>query len=401
MERYDLIVIGAGISGLSLAHYCQRAGLKTLVIERSERIGGCFNSHSFSGDAAGFWLELGAHTCYNSYGNLIGIMEQCALLDRILAREKVSFRMLVDSGIKSIPSQLSFLELFASVWHIFTQEKKGASVASYYATIVGKKNFDRVFAPAFNAVVSQRANDVPADMLFKKRPRRKDILKSYTLVGGLQTITDTIARNPGITTMTGTDVTGITFDGSSYRLTTADGTTFEATTLALATPPPEASRLLQGVAPELSPFLARIPCETIETVGVAVQKDALRIAPLAGIIAVNDIFYSAVSRDTVPHESQRGFSFHFKAGTADQEGKLRRISEVLGVKRETLRHVATQENRLPSPVVGHGEITDGIDRLIAGRRLLVTGNYFAGMAIEDCVSRSRSEFERLTAMGYR
>lgn len=401
MERYDVIVIGAGISGLSLAHYCRGAGLETLVLERSERVGGCFHSHTFTGDAAGFWAELGAHTCYNSYGNLIAIIERCHLMDSLLPRAKVSFRLLIDSQIKSIPSQLSFPELITSAWRLFTLEKRGESVASYYSRIVGKRNFERVFAPAFNAVISQRANDVPADMLFKKRPRRKDVLKSFTLAGGLQTITDTIAGQPGITIVTGVDVTGIAADGDSYRLTTADGKTYETTILALAVPPPEAARLTGGCAPELSQLLGRIGCETIETVGVALPKEALQIPPLAGIIAVDDLFYSAVSRDTVPHESLRGFSFHFKAGRVDLEEKLRRIGEVLGVERETLRHVVTRENRLPSPLVGHEEITAGIDRLTAGTRLLVTGNYFAGMAVEDCVSRSRSEFERLKAMDQR
>jgi hypothetical protein len=53
----------------------------------------------------GFWLELGAHTCYNSYRNLIGIIEDCQILDRLVQREKVPFRMRVGNQIKSIPSQ--------------------------------------------------------------------------------------------------------------------------------------------------------------------------------------------------------------------------------------------------------------------------------------------------------
>ena len=185
MNRYDTIIIGAGISGLSLAHYCVGAGMKTLVIEKSERTGGCFHSHRFGGDAAGFWLELGAHTCYNSYGNLLAIMEENQLLQRLVRREKVSFRMLVDSGIRSIPSQLNFLELLLSAPRIFTTGKSGESVASYYSRIVGRKNYERVFGPAFNAILSQRADDFPAGMLFNKRPRRKEILKSFTLEGGL------------------------------------------------------------------------------------------------------------------------------------------------------------------------------------------------------------------------
>jgi protoporphyrinogen oxidase len=398
MTQYDIIIIGAGISGLSLAHYCAEAGMATLVIEKSDRTGGCFHSHRFQGDAASFWLELGAHTCYNSYGNLLGIMEQNRLIGSILKREKVSFRMLVDSEIQSITSQLSFPELFTSAWRLFTLQKDGESVASYYSRIVGKGNFERVFAPAFNAVISQRANDFPANMLFNKRPRRKDIIKSFTLNGGLQTITDTIAARPGITLLTGTVVANIDQAGEKFLVATEDGASYEATGLAVAIPPNEAANLLHGTAPELASLLAGIKVETIETVGVAVKKEQLTLQPLAGIIASNDVFYSAVSRDTVPHDSYRGFSFHFKAGKLAHEEKLQRICQVLKVRREDLQQVAARESRLPSPVVGHGSIVASIDRLLAGTRLLVAGNYFAGMAVEDCIVRSRSEFTRLQGM---
>jgi UDP-galactopyranose mutase len=37
----------------------------------------------------------------------------------------------------------------------------------------------------------------------------------------------------------------------------------------------------------------------------------------------------------------------------------------------------------------------GVAAALAGKRLAVTGNYFAGLAIEDCVSRSVSEWGRI------
>lgn len=396
MKQYDLIVIGAGISGLSLASYAASAGRGTLVLERSGRAGGCFHSHRFEREAAGFWLELGAHTCYNSYGGLIGLMEQYGLMGSILPREKVSFRMLVDGEIRTIASQLSFPELLASAWRLFTLKKEGESVASYYGRIVGRSNYERVFAPAFNAVISQRANDFPADMLFNKRPRRKDVIKSFTLQGGLSSVTDRISALPGMSLETGAEVSRIARSGERYVVELSDGRGFEAGRLALATPPPEASRLVAEIAPELARVLARIKVETIESVGVAVLKEKLKLPPLAGIIAADDHFYSAVSRDTVPHATYRGFSFHFKSGRLPLQGKLKRIAEVLGVRQEELEQVVQRESRLPSPVVGHGALTAEIDQRLASGKLCVTGNYFAGMAIEDCIVRSRKEFERLT-----
>ena len=396
MEQYDAVVIGAGISGLSLASYAAAAGLSTLVIEKSSRAGGCFHSHRFQGEADGFWLELGAHTCYNSYGGLIRLMEQHGLMGSILAREKVSFKMLVDNEVRSIASQLSFPELFASAWRLFTLKKEGESVASYYGSIVGRRNYERVFAPAFNAVISQRANDFPADMLFNKRPRRKDVIKSFTLQGGLSTVTDRISSLPGVTLITEAEVSRIAKSGERFVLELADGRGFQSDRLALAVPPPEAARLSADLAPALSGILARIKVENIETVGVAVSREKLKLPPVAGIIPAKDDFYSAVSRDTVPHPGYRGFSFHFKSGRLPLEAKLKRIAQVLQVGPQDLEQVAERESRLPSPVVGHGRLTAELDRGLAAGNLFVTGNYFAGMAVEDCIVRSRKEFERLS-----
>jgi protoporphyrinogen/coproporphyrinogen III oxidase len=396
MKQYDAIVIGAGISGLSLASYAAGAGLSTLVIEKSGRVGGCFHSHRFQGKAEGFWLELGAHTCYNSYGGLIGLMEQYGLMGSILAREKVSFKMLVDNEIRSITSQLSFPELISSAWRLFSLKKEGESVASYYGRIVGRKNYERVFAPAFNAVISQRANDFPANMLFNKRPRRKDVIKSFTMQGGLASITDRISAIPGVTLVTEAQVSRISKSAAGFVVELSDGRGFESDRLALAVPPPEASRLADEINPELAGVLARIKVENIESVGFAVGKEKLKLPLLAGIIPVSDDFYSAVSRDTVPHASYRGFSFHFKSGRLPLDAKLKRAAEVLRVRREDLEQVVERDSRLPSPVVGHERLIAEIDKSIAGQKLFVTGNYFAGMAVEDCIVRSRKEFERLS-----
>jgi len=58
-------------------------------------------------------------------------------------------------------------------------------------------------------------------------------------------------------------------------------------------------------------------------------------------------------------------------------------------------NVVSKTNQLPALRVGHGERTRDVDRMLAGTRLALTGNYFTGVAIEDCVIRSRQEWVRL------
>ncbi len=393
MGKYDIIIIGAGISGLSLAHYCSREGLKTLVIEKSERVGGTLHSHRFE-DAGGLWIELGAHTCYNSYRNLIGIIEDCMILDHLIRREKVPFKMLVDSRIKSISSQLDFLEFLLSVPHIFTIKKGGQSIESYYSKIVGRTNFERVIAPAMSAVISQEANRFPADMLFKKRPRRKDIIKKYTLTNGLQMITDSIASQKDIEIVKGKEVLAVEFRDGLFQITT-DGIIYGADCLALATPASVAAGLLREPFPDVSVKLSQIRVEAVESAGIAVKKDLVSIAPVAGIIPISDSFYSVVSRDTVRHDEYRGFTFHFKPRLMNYEAKLKRIAEVLGLRQGQLEHVVVKDNFVPSLKTGHDTLVRTIEQSISSSRLLLTGNYFDGMAIEDCVIRSLKEFLRL------
>src|SRR6185369_4842338 len=119
---------------------------------------------------------------------------------------------------------------------------------------------------------------------------------------------------PGVTVITEAEIGRIAKSAGRFVVELADGPGFESVQLALATPPPEASRLAAEIAPALSGVLGRIKVEAIESIGAAVVKEKLKLGPVAGIIAGNDDFYSAVSRDTVPHPTMRGFSFHFKSG---------------------------------------------------------------------------------------
>ena len=394
MDKQDIIIIGAGISGLSFAHYCAQEGMKTLVIEKTERVGGTFHSHRFSGEVGDFWLELGAHTGYNSYGNFLGLLEDCHVLDSIIRRAKVSFRMLIDHSTKSIFSQLDLAELLLSAPNLFILRKKGKSIESYYSKIMGRKNFEKVFRPAFSAIICQEADDFPADMLLQKRRRRKDIIKQYTFKGGMQTATDAIASQANIGIKTGLTVEKISFDGSIFSVATSGGS-FESSRLALASPASTAAELLQGVFTEVSGLLAQIKTATVASVGVAIKKEAVHLSPVSGLIPANDIFYSVVSRDTVPHDHYRGFTFHFKPGLLTRKEKIERIASVLGLRVNQLEFIAEKENYIPSLRIGHPEIIANVERLLAGIPLFLTGNYFRGVAIEDCVSRSLSEFQRL------
>lgn len=56
--RYDAIVVGAGIAGLGVAGLLQRAGMKTLCLEKDEQAGGRMQSFDLEG---GWRVDIGLH----------------------------------------------------------------------------------------------------------------------------------------------------------------------------------------------------------------------------------------------------------------------------------------------------------------------------------------------------
>jgi len=394
----DLLVVGAGISGLTLAHLATARGMRVQVLEAAERPGGCLWSHEFDTPAPGFWVELGAHTCFNSYGTLLEVMDGCGLTGEALKKRKVSYRMRAGGTQHSIFSRLHLLELLASLRHLPFTKKAGMTVRAYYGRVLGERNYEDVFGPAFNAVICQDAAPFDAQALFRKKPRRKDVLRSFTMGGGLQRIALEIARRSTFALHTGVSVASLRRDGEAWTATAGDGTRWTAPRAALAVPAAQAAGLIEAEDAELAGILAGIPMVDIESIAVVVPAHRLSSKPTAGIIAVDEDFYSAVARDPVHDPRARGFTFHFKPGRLDAEDKLECAARVLGIARADIAAHAERLNRLPQLGVGHAEVVAEIDRRLSGTGLGLTGNYFHGVSIEDCASRSAAELSRLTSI---
>ncbi len=391
---FDHIVIGAGISGLGAAHFSARRGLGTLVLESSERIGGCINSQRFE-TLSGFWTEAGGHTCFNSYGNLLSILDDLGLTSQVQAKVKVGYSLWKDGQRRSILSALHPWEAIGSIPRIFWAPKAGRSVADYYATVFGRRNYRDLLRHAFQAVICQPADDYPAAALFRRKPRRKEVVKAFTFAEGLSTIPAAIAAQEGIQVRTGQGIEAIEPQEDGFRVVTQESGAIHCTHLTLAVPPNAAAALLPTGFEEARAAIAGIGMAEIETLVLVFHTADLDLLPLAGLIAVEDAFYSAVSRDFLPDETHRGFAFHFRPGVLDPEAQVTHACKVIGVGTDRIAGQAWIRNRLPALRQGHEDLVRRLDSALFGKRLGVTGNWFIGVSMEDALTRSRSESDRL------
>lgn len=74
-DLYDTIILGAGLTGLTIAHYLRRAGHRVLVLEQGDRPGGVIQTVAENG----FVFEAGPNTGVISSVELVKLMEELGL----------------------------------------------------------------------------------------------------------------------------------------------------------------------------------------------------------------------------------------------------------------------------------------------------------------------------------
>ena len=395
----DVLVVGAGVSGAALAHAAAASGARVRVLEAGPRPGGCLASERLE---SGFWFELGAHTLYNSYGATIEALEALGLAGDLVPRAKPVLRLL--EGDRVLPGknlglllgQMRKLQLVAALPRWIGASPRGRTVREHFGRLVGPDNYRRVLGPMLSAVPSQTADDLPADLLFKKRPRRKDVRRSFTLPRGLGTLVEGLLDPPGVELWTDAVAVAVARTGEGFAVDLADGRRVEAPRLVLALPPQATAGLLRGAAPAVAELAGGIGEATADSLGFAVPAEASPLPRATFFIPRDDALLSVVTRDVVPDPQRRGFTLHFRPGLGRDE-RLERAARLVGIAPEAFEGLAERRTLLPAPRRGHAERVAALDRALAGGPLGLTGNWFGGLSIEDCVLRSRSEWSRLAA----
>src|SRR5690606_6491662 len=82
MVNYDVLIIGAGIAGLSCGVRLAEAGLKVCVVEASDVPGG--RARRWSDTVMGESVDIGPHILLNKYANRRALLERLGTADQVL-----------------------------------------------------------------------------------------------------------------------------------------------------------------------------------------------------------------------------------------------------------------------------------------------------------------------------
>ena len=155
-KQVDTIILGAGISGLTLAHYLNKKNLDFLVVESQPKVGG--NIISF--EKSGFVCENGPNTVLLNKKSVIELIDEIGLKDKIIfPNDYNNKRFLLRKG-KLIPIPQNFIEFIKTnllsltsklrlIIEIFIpKHNRNVSVKSFFKKRFGN-NFEEIFVEPF------------------------------------------------------------------------------------------------------------------------------------------------------------------------------------------------------------------------------------------------------------
>lgn len=255
--KKDVVIIGAGITGLTLAHQLGKSELDFLILEKEQRSGGKI----LSTRAEGYICECGPNTILYRGDALITLIRELGLESELVFandRHSKNRYILNHSGIEKLPlSPGSFLNsgLLSgkSKWRVITDyfrktpvDIEKASVAEYFAARYGESVVSNIIDPFVTGIY---AGD-PYNMSFRYSfPKLYELEKEYgnlirgfmkntgktrrsgkeqkgifSFSEGLKTLTDRLEGKSGNKILKGAEVTRIIHERHSYRIQyTRDG----------------------------------------------------------------------------------------------------------------------------------------------------------------------------------
>ncbi|MDP6967692.1 MAG: protoporphyrinogen oxidase [Gammaproteobacteria bacterium] len=314
MPSYDVLVIGAGVSGLATARWLAMRGRRVAVCEAQAHLGGKIQSRK----QQGYLTEQAASMLVNYRPEVNQILQACGLQDQLLERcaQATSARYVVrDNQLQAVPMHLPGL-LRASLFswpqklRLLTEplrprgRPEQESVADFVRRRFGQEVLDTAMEPFISGTLAsdpERANaaatlprlshleqqygSITAGILVKKLLRQRSAMQSQTLSfkDGMQSLPEQLAQHPNIDTYCSTSVSHIepaSFHGSRQgwlaHTSSGDGNrSISAKQLVLSVPAPVAARLLRTHNGQLADLLASIEYAPLNIVHTGFQAQSI------------------------------------------------------------------------------------------------------------------------------
>jgi oxygen-dependent protoporphyrinogen oxidase len=459
IER-DVVVVGAGISGLTLAFRLQQQGCSVAVVEERPRVGGAITTQSRDG----FQWEEGPNSFLPApeWLNLVadvGIADRLVWADGKLPRfvywdgellpvpmsptAAIGSRLLtLGAKLRALRGVLGFVgyppDREETVRQFFSRQlgpqvverlvapftsgvyagdiDQLSAAAAFARLAVLEENYGSLFAGIFQAPKPQRP---PLSEAIQPVPQRSQL---GNFVKGMQELPTAIASHLGEAIHLEWRALSLQPEGMHYRLQfqTPNGPqTLKASAVAITTPAYAAASLLQPLQPEAAALLDAIPYPHVASVALGYPAEALP-TPLQGfgqlfprgqgIRTLGTIWTSSL----FPGRAPKGYHclLSYIGGATDPEiAKLSDAELVAFVHRDLSRTLLVRQiescvlgvrrwsQAIPQYVLGHRQRLQRLRELLVDLPgIVLCSNYIDGVALGDCVKRAEAQVAPLLKM---
>jgi len=449
----DVLVVGAGLSGLVTAFRAKRAGLSVAVFEIGSRPGGVIGS----GRHSGALFERGPNSGLDTTPLINAMLDDLGIrADRVDGSKASSKRyVLRDGRLVALPmSPGAFLRTplfsFGAKLRLFAEPFIGKagpdveeSIAQFVRRRLGPEFLDYAIEPFVAGIyagdpetlsvpaafprlhaLEQQYGSLIKGAILGARQRRKNADKaknaasSFSFRDGMQTLTDALARAVGqvdcdvkVTRVDRCPDGGFTVTGERF------GMAFErhARAVVVATPAHSAAGIVQAMAPVAAEALREIPYPPVTVVASAYRRREILhsldgfgfLAPAKERPAVlGTLFSSTMFENRAPTEVAVLTTFVggrrnpdlATASDAEIRGAVQEeLARLLGAGADPMWSEVTRWPRaIPQYTMGHlpriAKVEEA-ERSIPG--LYFCANYRGGVSIGDCVKAGHATAERV------
>lgn len=449
----DVLVIGAGISGLTAAFRLARSGLRVEVMDADSRPGGVIGTKR----SAGVLYERGPNSILDTNRYIPALLNDLGIdQERIEAGRVASKRYVVRGGtLAALPttpaafiktpvfSLRAKLRLLREPLIPRAHQTYDQSVSEFVKRRLGQEFLDygiepfvagiyagdpdelslRAAFPRLHALEQRYGSLIIGQLLgarerARQTERAKNVAGSFSFREGMQTLPDALARAIGRvrTRVRATHIRRGDDRGLIVQLEDAGGA-FEARarSVVLAVPAHAAAVLVRAAAPDAASALAAIPCPAVASVAVSYSRSAVAHAldgfgflvprverrRILGSLFSSTLFAGRAAGDAVLLTTFLGGRRNPEvAAQSDDEigrtvtGELAELVGASGAPR--LCAVTRWREAIPQYTLGHLE---RMERALAAERalpgLFLCSSYRGGVSVGDCIKSACETAERV------
>ena len=444
-DRVDAAVIGAGLSGLVVAHALQRSGHRVIVVESSDRSGGVIGTR----ERDGFLYETAANSALDDSPALSQLIEALGIAgERVGVQARAAKRYIVRDGrLRALPtsppallgsdafSLRAKLRLLREPLIARASPHSEETVAEFTRRRLGDEWLDYAIDPFVSGVhagdpealslraafprlhaLEQAHGSILLGQVRRARERKgAPAPKSFSFLRGMRTLTDALARTQRV--ITGARASIAPAPDGSFRIeagTIEAAMAVDARAVVVATPADATATLVAPFAPPAAAMLDAIRYAPVSIVVAAYRRDHVA-HPLDGfgVLApsrehrpiLGTLFSSSMFQGRAPQDCALLTTFvggqRAPGNAALDDARLRdvvagELASLLGAREPIWMDIVRWPRAIPQYTLGHEARVAAIDQAIAAYpALFLSANWRGGVSVGDCVAQSMRTASRV------